>query len=70
MLTPPRAPASDDPPVEALAREFGMPPDEVRQLYERTRADLASRAQVPHYVPIFAVRKLRELLRRRGGDAP
>ena len=65
---PPGPPVGDDPPVMALAREFELPLDEVRRLYERTRAELASGAHVHHYVPIFAVRKLREQLRRRGGD--
>ena len=70
MLTPPGtsvSDASDDLPVEALAREFELPLDEVRQLYEHTRAELTKGAHVHHYVPIFAVRKLRELLRRRCG---
>ena len=74
MLTPPgpsvsdASDASDDLPVAAMAREFKLPLDEVRQLYERTRAELASGAHVRHYVPIFALRKLRELLRRRCGS--
>ncbi len=74
MLTPPASidrdasdtgDTGDDVPVQALAREFALPLDEVRRLYEHTRAELASGAQVHHYVPIFAVRRLRELLRRR-----
>jgi hypothetical protein len=68
-LTSPGRLARSDCPAEALAREFGLPPDEIRQLYEHTRAELASGAHVPHYVPIFAVRKLRELLSRRCGDS-
>jgi hypothetical protein len=65
---PPGTSSSANPPVDALAREFELPIDEVRRLYERTRAELASGAHVHHYVPIFAVRKLREQLRRPGGD--
>jgi hypothetical protein len=69
LSTPPGPAARADPPVEALAREFELPLDEVRRLYERTRAELDSGAHVHHYVPIFAVRKMRELLRRRRADA-
>lgn len=51
--------------VEALALEFGWEIHEVRQVYERAYLDLKSDATITDYLPLFAARRTRALLRER-----
>ena len=55
--------------IEFLARESQVPINEVAQLYEDERAVLAVGARITGFVPIFAIRKVREILRRRSAIA-
>lgn len=50
----------------SLAAESRLPIDEVATLYERERAELAVAARVSSYLDIFAIRNVREMLRKRG----
>jgi hypothetical protein len=51
--------------VEILADEFRVPVAEVAAGYERERAMLETAAVVTKFVPIFAIRKVRENLQQR-----
>jgi Protein of unknown function (DUF3562) len=51
--------------IEFLARESQVPINEVAQLYEDERAGLAVGARITGFLPIFAIRNVRETLRRR-----
>ena len=51
--------------IEFLARESQVPINEVARLYEDERAALEVGARITGFLPIFAIRKIRELLRRR-----
>ncbi len=51
--------------VESIAKELKEPVDEVRALYESELTDLRAQARVETYVPIFASRKVRAVLRGR-----
>jgi len=51
--------------IEFLAQESQVPINEIAQLYEDERAELAVGARLTGFLPIFAIRKVREMLRRR-----
>ena len=51
--------------IEFLAQESQVPINEVAQLYEDERAGLEVGARITGFLPIFAIRKVREMLRRR-----
>jgi uncharacterized protein DUF3562 len=51
--------------IEFLARESQVPINEVARLYEDERAGLEVDARITGFLPIFAIRKVRELLHRR-----
>jgi hypothetical protein len=51
--------------IEFLAQESQVPINEVAQLYEDERAELEVGARLTGFLPIFAIRKVREMLRRR-----
>jgi hypothetical protein len=51
--------------VEALALEFGWEIHEVQEVYERAYLDLKSDATITDYLPLFAARRTRALLRER-----
>jgi len=60
-----RAPGTD--PREAiaeLARQTERPIDEVASVYSRQLEELEAYATVPAYVPLFAKRRARDILRR------
>jgi hypothetical protein len=50
--------------IEALARETGSEPVEVRDLYERELAHLEANAKVRGFLSILACRNVRVALRR------
>jgi hypothetical protein len=51
--------------IEFLAQESQVPINEVAQLYKDERAALEVGARLTGFVPIFAIRKVRAMLRRR-----
>jgi hypothetical protein len=51
--------------IEFLAQESQVPINEAAQLYEDERAELEVGARLTGFLPIFAIRKVREMLRRR-----
>ena len=51
--------------IEFLAQESQVPINEVAQLYEGERAELEVGARLTGFLPIFAIRKVREMLRQR-----
>ena len=51
--------------IESLAKEIDVPIDDVARLYERELARLGIGASIAHFVPIFAIRNVREMLHRR-----
>jgi hypothetical protein len=55
--------------IEFVARESQVPINEVAQLYEDERAELEVDARITRFLPIFAIRKVRETLRQRS-DLP
>lgn len=54
--------------IAFLAREAGVPVGEVEKLYEVERAALEASAHIRGFIPVFAIRKVRERLRRRGQE--
>jgi hypothetical protein len=51
--------------VAHLAEESHMPTQEVAELYEHERAELAAGAHVSKFIHIFAIRNVQEILRGR-----
>jgi len=57
--------------IEFLAQESQVPINEVARLYEDERAELEVGARLTGFLPIFAIRKVREMLcRRSAGKRP
>jgi hypothetical protein len=60
--------------IESLAESQGVRPDEVRSLYESVLADMKRDAVIMDFLPILAVRRVKEILLRRDaaerGDHP
>lgn len=52
-------------PVEGLARELHVPIDDVARLYGNELAKLEIGAHITAFLPIFAIRKVRDILRLR-----
>jgi hypothetical protein len=52
--------------VEVLAQESRAPIDDVAQLYGKELAKLEVDARIKSFIPIFALRNVRDLLRQRG----
>lgn len=55
--------------IELLARESEFPIDEVAHLYEDALAELGTGARITSFLPIFALRNVREALRKRRAAA-
>ena len=55
----------DDLAVELLARESKVPAAEVARLYEHARAELEVGARIKSFLGIFALRRVRRILRQR-----
>jgi hypothetical protein len=55
--------------LSILAAEFGMPPDEVRRVYDKHISRLESDASVGQYLVLLATRRTRDELRERDGGA-
>jgi tellurite resistance protein len=51
--------------VALLASESDLPIAEVARLYDTEHAQLDANSDIKQYLPIFAIRKVREILRRR-----
>jgi 2-phospho-L-lactate transferase/gluconeogenesis factor (CofD/UPF0052 family) len=54
--------------IESLARESELPIDEVAHLYEGELAELGVGARITSFLPIFAIRNVQDILRRRGTE--
>ena len=52
-----------DPVVEGLARFFGCDAEDVQSLYESILAELKREATIVDFLPIFAARRPRDMLR-------
>jgi len=52
--------------IEGLAESQGVPSNDVRSLYESVFAEMKRDAVIMDFLSIFAVRKVKEILRRRG----
>jgi hypothetical protein len=68
MSTQKDEPLDEERIVASLALETHEPIDDVATLFERERAALAARAHVTKFLHIFAIRNVRETLRKRGAD--
>ena len=68
MSTQTDTPLDEEQIVASLALEADEPIDDVATLFERERAALAARAHVTTFLHIFAIRNVRETLRKRGAD--
>ena len=66
-MIPPSIPDSAQRIVTSLASEAKIPVEEVAQLYEEKHAELDREARVKSFLPIFAIRSVKDVLRRRGG---
>ena len=64
MQTESREPGHPDQAVEFLAEDSQVPIEDVARLYEGEMTKLESGAHIRHFLPIFAIRKVRELLRQ------
>jgi hypothetical protein len=51
--------------IESLAASQGVRSDDVRSLYESVLADMKRDAVIMDFLPIFAVRRVKEILLRR-----
>ena len=66
MLSPP-IPDHAQRIVTSLANEAKVPVEEVAQLYEDKHAELEGEARIKSFLPIFAIRSVKDVLRQRGG---
>lgn len=66
MISPQSRQADQTRIIELLARESEFPIDEVAHLYEEELAELGIGARITSFLPIFAIRNVREALRKRG----
>lgn len=68
MPAPPEQQPDQGRIVATLAAQCHVPIDDVAQLYERQRAQLASKAHITKFLHIFATRNVLEILHERGLD--
>jgi hypothetical protein len=59
-----------DPVIEGIARLFGCDAEEVQSLYDSNMTELKRDAIIMDFLPIFALRRIRDLLRLRATPAP
>ena len=57
------------PPVEQLARESGYPLEFVQDLYQRELVSLEHDARIRSYIPVLAMKRVRDALRARQSAA-
>jgi hypothetical protein len=57
----------DNSVIEGLARSQGVRSEDVRRLYESALARMKQGAVILDFLPIFAARKVKELLERKDG---
>jgi len=56
--------------IEVIARESAVSIDEVARLYDHERAALEASSRIKAFVPVFVMRNVRDLLRRRASNQP
>ena len=59
-----------EPALEFLARELNVSIDDVSDLYTKELAKLEIGAHIPAFIPVIAIRHVREILRGRHSDSP
>ena len=59
-----------DPVVEGLARLFGCNAEEVQSLYDSIMVELKREAIIMDFLPTFALRRVRDLLRLKATPTP
>ena len=70
MLISPNKPEDDQRIIASLAEESTVAIDEVAQLYRHERAALEASSRIKTFCSVFAIRHVRELLRRRAMQQP
>jgi Protein of unknown function (DUF3562) len=55
---------ADDATVDAIARETAAPADIVKALYEEETATLNAQARLKQFVPVIAINRVKQRLRR------
>ncbi len=68
--THPRESFTRERAIEALARQFHVPIDQVAKLYAHEFAVLTGGACITGFLTILTIRKVREILRQRSHPAP
>jgi hypothetical protein len=63
-------PVDHQPVVAFLATKCTQPIDEVTRLYEHEWVGLEASARIKGFVTILTIRRVRDLLRGRGAEAP
>jgi hypothetical protein len=48
--------------MQGLARELGMPMNDISQVYENALKELKSQARIKDFLSVFACRRVRELV--------
>ncbi|HET6470942.1 MAG TPA: DUF3562 domain-containing protein [Pseudomonadales bacterium] len=56
--------------INVIARESAVSIDEVARLYDHERAALEASSRIKAFVPVFVMRKVRDLLRRHASNQP
>jgi len=62
--------ANHESTFEHLSKEFHVPVDEVARLYKNELDKTGVGARITNYLSIFALRKVREMLRQRNTEKP
>jgi hypothetical protein len=63
-------PADQERIIELLARDSGVPIDEIARLYAKEWAGLEASARIKRFLTVFAIRNVRGLLRQRRITTP
>jgi hypothetical protein len=70
MLSSPNKLEDDERIVASLAEETSVAIDAVAQMYHRERAALETKSRIKAFCTVFAIRHVREMLRRRALQQP
>ena len=70
MNAQPRQESHQQRAIEFLAMESQAPVDEVARLYDSKQAELGVGARITGFLPILALRRVREMLRQRSVGKP
>jgi hypothetical protein len=56
--------------IHALARDLSVPADEITRLYEEALTELKDRAKIKNFLVVFAIRRVRQLLKTTTESSP